>query len=163
MKRYKRKFTEEKDFALTIAEFVGANISFDISRFHLELSPYIKRYTDLYRMWSDYTMEDFIKKNYTINLRPTGYLSTSTDLDSIRELCEELGEECLISTHSGKGINPYIILQNAIKQGHRESNYLKDVLRNNSYQNEIILLDRVTKLNHSNVVGYYDGDDIIFV
>lgn len=162
LEEQKKSLLTEKAY-LAVAELVGSNKSLDIIKYKKELKSYIKTWKTLYRIWQDYTIEKYIASSKNIKISKKSYISTTKSISQIKNIIEEGDIEnlVLISKHSGKGIDPIEVLEAGLKLFTVESNFVKDVINTNKYQQEILFLEPVTKLNKSNVIGFFKDKGII--
>jgi hypothetical protein len=86
------------------------------------------------------------------------FYATTQDVGAILKMGEESDlEDCLVSKHSGLGLEPISILQRALDSGlTTEASFVRDVIKQNAYQREVLLFSPISELNSSNVIGYYN-------
>lgn len=136
-----------EDFIIALAEAVGANIKLDIAKYKQFIEPYIKQYT-VYRYWS------------TTRIQPEIQLYYDTS-KSLRAIAEMLNEEDFpsgpITKHVGKGFDVMQLLEDGLKTLTKERDFVKRVIAQNAYQQEVFFLDRV-QVTKDNIVAKYDAN-----
>ena len=142
-------------FLLNLAEYVGANEKIQVTKYLDEIRPFLRRYSECYRLWrlSDpKDVESFLSKNT--------YLSTTKDLDVIPYLAEsgDHEEDDLVTLHSGIGFSPISILKRGLSTLTKEVDYVERVIFDNEYQKEIFLLKVDPSFEYWGVWNGYEID-----
>lgn len=167
MNRYK-KLTEDinsdKEFNDALFEYAGANELLDIKKYKNELKPFVKRMT-CYRFWQEFNGDDVkeylmqVKKYFVV--RPRSYYACTKSFDLIKDLIEDFDPKysTVISEHTGNVIDIVECMKSIIKKDNDP--YYKDVYRRFAYQQEVLYIDSIRKLDEDNIIAYYDGSMLI--
>lgn len=145
----------EDEALIAVAEFVGANEKFNLNSIHSQIKPFIKNYKNLYRFWTQFESDTDIKLiQQEANNRD--YMSATKNKDAIIPILEYSGfkpEEIAITSFDAIGFDPIEFIKVGIKQNpqHKEIDFLKSVLIDNEYQNEIIVLKIVGEMKKVNL------------
>jgi len=139
--------SHSKEFAFALGEFIAANEPIDLKQHMDALAPYVRVYTNLYRVWMHYDSDVPVERlEAEASQRETQgrLLSTTRDPKAILRMLDELGanEDVAITRFDGEGFDPYEVLGDALKQhpDHEEIEYLRSALNGYAYQKEIVVL-----------------------
>jgi hypothetical protein len=167
-----KSYLEEisRNFYIDFAEYVGANISFNVNQYSSNLEKYKKRYT-CYRFWQEInekTALDFIiGKINSIQIRLRQYYACARNIDNIKQMIDEdeIIDFGLISKHEGNGISVLEILKSGIQvvTDQDDLRYIKEVYIHNKHQDEILFFDPITRLDNDNVVAYVNEKERIII
>jgi len=145
-----------EEFAVDVAQYVGANEDLDFEKYADDLRPYLRSHKTLYRLWSEVD-SDHVEQR----LRNAKVLATSNSIDAIQLIAENTNQApgTLITTHSGVGIMPVDILKDALARDViiTEKSYVKRVIVDNEYQQEVLLLQAAKEFSY---YGMWMGDGI---
>lgn len=159
-------------FLIDLAEYVGANESFEMEDYYdlPWLADFIKPYGTTFRVWLDLTLDDFQDKiGVETPATDSNLMSTSLDLGAIREIIEriqedtgELKDKAVVTKHEHvTGFEPIKILDKALYADmfpEDEESYVMDVIDDNEYQKEVLVLNREEDVFLRNVVAYWDAE-----
>jgi hypothetical protein len=128
---------------LDVGELIGANVSFDVGKHMRHLRPFIKRYDNLYRMWSDHPSGTSLE-TIEADASSRGYMSATTSTSAIKQMMSNNDfdvDDVSITKFSAEGFDPYDVISVGIKQHphHEEIEFLRRVLDENVYQSEIVV------------------------
>lgn len=168
MKEYLNRIRDS--FYIDFAEFVGANVPFDIDKYSAEINEY-KRHFVCYRYWQAYGEEE-IKKyanreitHFTVRLMP--YYSCTISLDNFRQMAnnDEIIGSGFISSHEGNGVLVSQVLKDGLRKldNPEDIKFVEETLFRNQHQAEVMFLDPITDLNENNIIGYFDIDSNVVV
>lgn len=128
---------------LALGEYVGANERLSPEEIEF-FSAWAQSYRGLYRWWSDHDPSTPVEElQAQASVRP--YIAATRDLDVVERFAEDNGfglDEMCVTQFDGWGFDPHQILHEGLKQhsSHKEADFLRQVLANNEYQAEIVVI-----------------------
>lgn len=128
---------------IALGEFIGANEPLNLQRHMYAFKPYVKVYTNLYRVWMQYD-SDVSLEELEIEAKRREYLSSTSSASAITRMLDHLGsnDDFAITKFDGEGFDPFDVLNDGLKlhPHHPEAAYLRSTLKQNAHQKEVIVL-----------------------
>lgn len=142
---------------MAVAAFVSGETlhdKFNIASFKDELRPFIKRYNNLYRVWQRHDAS-VPENQLEAEAKARSVMSTTRDPSTIPDMLDMFGAsegKFAVTKLDGIGFDPYDVLRAGLQSNTsmREAGYVRAILQDYAYQQEIIVLQvvgRVIKVN----------------
>lgn len=146
-------------FYLDVAKYVDSNTPIDLDRYKPLLETSSKEFDELYRVWGGNSYDNFIEGKF--NVGKNKVLATTKLIKMIEQFASSYEKKAIITIHKGKGIYVNSILEEAMNNNIVPKNalkYIKQVYKDNSYQEEVLIKNTRQKIMKKDIIGIWDPD-----